>query len=140
MRHLIKQILKEEIGGNYFYLIVTKDGRFYLSDGDDWEWGEMLVPMDGTLSYEELDKLHNPSRGGTKMYKTRERAESVLKNTIDWYNTPEERKQGFGWSERYDTYIDNLMSKFEEEGLTWDDFIVKKYYLGLIPAEEFPKL
>jgi hypothetical protein len=135
MKGLIKRILNESIGGNTFYLIVTKDSRFYLTGGDDWERGEMLMPMDDHLSYDELDKLHHPGTAGASMYKTYERAERSLKSLIKWYNPSEERRQSRGWSDRWTLYINNLNKDFEEAGLTWDSFEVREYYLGLVPVD-----
>ncbi len=131
MKKLIRHILREEIGGNYYYLITTKDNRFYVSDGDDWNFADELVPMDGTLSYKELNKLHNPNKG-TRLYTDKEEAEISLRRMISWYNTPEERKQSRGWSNKWTDMINNFTAEMEKHGIEWDDFEVKEFYLGLI--------
>ncbi len=137
MRNLIKKILKESIGGNYFYLITTKDGKYYLNQGSDtFDAKHELVPLDGTLDYDELDRLHQPGQGGDNLYQSRERAESSLKSKIKWY---EKIRTEMG-DENYqqDTFFDTprraLINQLEDLGYTWDDLEVKEYYLGLIPS------
>jgi len=133
MRNLIKKILKEGVGGNYYYLITTKDGKYYLNDGDGFDSLDELFPLDGTLDYEELDRLHNPSSGANRLFTSSERAGSVLKNLPKTYdnflNSP-------SWSQ--DEYFlrqrKAFINQMEELGYTWDDLEVREYYLGLIPT------
>jgi len=137
MKNLIKKVLKESIGGNYFYLITTKDDKYYLNEGSDtFDAKHELVPLDGTLDYDELDRLHHPGHGGDNLYQSRERAESSLKSKIKWY---EKIRTEMG-DENYqqDAFFDKprraLINQMEDLGYTWDDLEVKEYYLGLIPA------
>ena len=133
MRNLIKKILKESVGGNYYYLITTKDGKYYLNDGDGFDSLDELFPLDGTLDYEELDRLHNPTRGANRLFTSSEKAERVLKNLPKAYddilNSP-------GWSQ--DEYFlrqrKALINQMKELGYTWGDLEVREYYLGLIPT------
>jgi hypothetical protein len=137
MRNLIKKVLKESIGGNYFYLITTKDDKYYLNEGSDtFDAKHELVPLDGTLDYDELDRLHQPCHGGDNLYQSRERAESSLKSKIKWYEKirTEMGDENYQQDAFFDTPRRALINQMKELGYTWDDLVVKEYYLGLIPA------
>ncbi len=137
MRNLIKKVLKESIGGNYFYLITTKDDKYYLNEGSDtFDAKHELVPLDGTLDYDELDRLHHPGHGGDNLYQSRERAESSLKAKIKWYEKirAEMGDENYQQDAFFDTPRRALINQMKELGYTWDDLVVKEYYLGLIPA------
>jgi hypothetical protein len=137
MRNLIKKVLKESIGGNYFYLITTKDDKYYLNEGSDtFDAKHELVPLDGTLDYDELDRLHQPGHGGDNLYQSRERAESSLKSKIKWYEKirTEMGDENYQQDAFFDTPRRDLINQMKELGYTWDDLVVKEYYLGLIPA------
>ena len=137
MRNLIKKVLKESIGGNYFYLITTKDDKYYLNEGSDtFDAKHELVPLDGTLDYDELDRLHHPGNGGDNLYQSRERAESSLKAKIKWYEKirAEMGDENYQQDAFFDTPRRALINQMKELGYTWDDLVVKEYYLGLIPA------
>jgi hypothetical protein len=136
MRNLIKKILKEGIGGNYYYLITTKDGKYYLNEGSDtFDAKHELVPLDGTLDYDELDRLHHPGRGADNLYRSRERAESSLKAKIKWYEKiKNEMEMGYQEDTFWDTPRRALINQMRELDYTWDDLEVREYYLGLIPA------
>lgn len=137
MRNLIKKILKESIGGNYFYLITTKDDKYYLNEGSDtFDAKHELVPLDGTLDYDELDRLHHPGQGGNNLYQSRERAESSLKAKIKWYEKirTEMEDENYQQDDFFDKPRRALINQMEELGYTWDDLEVEEYYLGLIPA------
>ena len=134
MKNIIKKILKEDIGGNYFYLIVTKDGKYYLNDGDGFDIYDELFPMDGVLSYEELDRLHTPGKGGQRLYKTNNSAIDSLKSSQSFYDRTLNEPQ---WAEStgFGKGTDALLNQMEELGYTWDDFTVKEYYLGLVSTD-----
>lgn len=134
VKNLIKKILNESIGGNYFFLIVTKDGKYYLNDGDGFDSNDELFPMDGTLSYEELDRLHHPGKGGARLYEDGEKALSSLNNTRRFYNRVVNEPE---WAERtgFIRGAKALIDQMESLGYTWDDFEIQQYYLGLIPAK-----
>ena len=137
MKKLIKKILKESIGGNYFYLITTKDDKYYLNEGSDtFDAKHELVPLDGTLDYDELDRLHQPSQIGDNLYQSRERAESSLKAKIKWYEKirTEMGDENYQQDAFFDTPRRALINQMEDLGYTWDDLEVREYYLGLIPA------
>ena len=137
MKKLIKKILKESIGGNYFYLITTKDDKYYLNEGSDtFDAKHELVPLDGTLDYDELDRLHQPSQVGDNLYQSRERAESSLKAKIKWYEKirTEMGDENYQQDSFFDTPRRALINQMEDLGYTWDDLEVREYYLGLIPA------
>ena len=138
MRSLIKKILKESIGGNYFYLITTKDGKYYFNEGyDTFDAKHELVPLDGKLDYDELDRLHQPGRGGGYLYQSRERAEKSLKAKIKWYEKirTEMEDENYQQDEFFDKPRRALINQMEELGYTWDDLEVREYYLGLIPTK-----
>lgn len=137
MKKLIKKILKESIGGNYFYLITTKDDKYYLNEGSDtFDAKHELVSLDGTLDYDELDRLHQPSKIGDNLYQSRERAESSLKAKIKWYEKirTEMGDENYQQDAFFDTPRRALINQMEDLGYTWDDLEVREYYLGLIPA------